>query len=44
MENVGDLISASGESEMTMNKLRLELWNSGIDNLGFLLNLGVAIM
>ena len=44
METVGNLISASGQSDTSMDKLRLDIWNASIDNLGLLLNLSVAIM
>jgi hypothetical protein len=40
----GDLYDACKQSSVGSNKLKLHAWNSTVDNLGFLLNLGAEIM
>jgi hypothetical protein len=40
----GDLIDACKQSDVGINRLRLETWNSTADNLGILLNLGAAMI
>lgn len=40
----GDLIDACKQSNVSSNKLKLDTWNATADNLGVLLNLGVAMI
>ncbi|KAK7990522.1 hypothetical protein PG990_014802 [Apiospora arundinis] len=39
----GDLIDACKQSDFGPNKLKLDVWNSTVDNLGILLNLAASI-
>lgn len=39
----GDLIDVCKQSEIDLNKLKLDAWNSAADSLGILLNLAVSM-
>ncbi len=44
MESFGDLIDACKHSDIRSNKLKLNTWNTTVDNLGMLLSLGASIL
>jgi len=44
LENFGDLIDACKHSGTKSNELKLNAWNTTVDNLGMLLGLGAAIL
>ncbi|TVY33874.1 hypothetical protein LSUB1_G005142 [Lachnellula subtilissima] len=44
LESFGDLIDACKHSGIKPNKLKLNAWNTTVDNLGMLLGLGAAIL
>jgi hypothetical protein len=44
MESFGDLIDACKHSDSRSNKLKLDAWNTTVDNLGILLSLGASIL
>lgn len=44
IENFGELIDACKHSDVRSNKLKLNAWNTTVDNLGMLLSLGAAIL